>query len=96
MIRVRALSLVIALNCALATSAAAQGTVDDVIGFLVTNQAVPTGDFQKDQAAAQDARAEKASGAELARGTAEPALRTAGTRGRGRAFEPSIALVHGH
>jgi hypothetical protein len=28
-----------------------------VIGFLVTNQAVPTGDFQKDQAAAQAARA---------------------------------------
>lgn len=57
MIRLTTLSLVIALNCALATSAAAQGTVDDVIGFLVTNQAVPTGDFQKDQAAAQAARA---------------------------------------
>lgn len=57
MTRVTTLSLVIVLNCALATSAAAQGTVDDVIGFLVTNQAVPTGDFRKDQAAALAARA---------------------------------------
>jgi hypothetical protein len=37
-------------------AASAQGTVNDVIGFLVTNQAVPTGDFQKDQAAAVAAR----------------------------------------
>lgn len=51
------LTLLVALNLTMATSAAAQGTVDDVIGFLVTNQAVPTGDFQKDQAAAQAARA---------------------------------------
>ncbi|HTG98938.1 MAG TPA: hypothetical protein VL882_01645 [Vicinamibacterales bacterium] len=35
---------------------AAQGTVNDVIGFLVTNQAVATGDFQKDRAAAEAAR----------------------------------------
>ena len=35
---------------------AAQGTVNDVVGFLVTNQAVPTGDFQKDRAAAEAAR----------------------------------------
>jgi len=35
---------------------AAQRTVNDVIGFLVTNQAVPTGDFQKDRAAAEAAR----------------------------------------
>lgn len=34
----------------------AQGTVNDVVGFLVTNQAVPTGDFQKDLAAAEAAR----------------------------------------
>ena len=34
----------------------AQGTVNDVVGFLVTNQAVPTGDFQKDRAAAEAAR----------------------------------------
>jgi hypothetical protein len=35
----------------------AQQTVSDVVGFLVTNQAVPTGDFQKDAAAAEAARA---------------------------------------
>ena len=34
----------------------AQGTVNDVVGFLVTNQAVPTGDFQKDLAASEAAR----------------------------------------
>jgi hypothetical protein len=56
-IRALALTALVACNVALPTSAAAQGTVDDVIGFLVTNQAVPTGDFQKDQAAAQVARA---------------------------------------
>lgn len=36
--------------------AAAQGTVNDVVGFLVTNQAVRTEDFPKDQAAAAAAR----------------------------------------
>jgi hypothetical protein len=46
------------LACVLAPSGpvAAQGTVNDVVGFLVTNQAVPTGDFQKDRAAAEAAR----------------------------------------
>jgi hypothetical protein len=46
------------LVCVLASCGrvAAQGTVNDVIGFLVTNQAVPTGDFQKDRAAAEAAR----------------------------------------
>lgn len=34
----------------------AQGTVGDVVGFLVTNQAVPTADFEKDRAAADAAR----------------------------------------
>jgi hypothetical protein len=56
MMRALALTVLVALNVALPNAAAAQGTVDDVIGFLVTNQAVPTGDFQKDQAAAQAAR----------------------------------------
>lgn len=37
-------------------SAAAQQTVSDVIGFLVTNQAVPTADFERDRAAAEAAR----------------------------------------
>ena len=31
-------------------------TLSDVIGFLVTNQAVPTADFEKDRAAAEAAR----------------------------------------
>jgi hypothetical protein len=37
--------------------AQAQQTVSDVVGFLVTNQAVVTADFQKDLAAAEAARA---------------------------------------
>jgi hypothetical protein len=40
----------------LAGPAAAQQTPADVISFLVTNQSVPTGDFQKDQAAAAATR----------------------------------------
>lgn len=36
--------------------AAAQETVGDIISFLVTNQAVQTGDFERDQAAAAAAR----------------------------------------
>lgn len=52
----------VTLVCALAwfaTSVAAQTTstprksVEDVLGFLLTNQAVPTGDFAKDRAAAE-------------------------------------------
>ena len=34
----------------------AQGTIGDVIAFLMTNQAVPTADFEKDRAAAEAAR----------------------------------------
>src|SRR5688572_16687993 len=41
----------------LCATARAQDTVSDVIGFLVTNQAVPTADFEKDRAAAEVARA---------------------------------------
>jgi hypothetical protein len=41
---------------AVAVPAAAQQTPADVISFLVTNQSVPTGDFQKDQAAAAATR----------------------------------------
>ncbi len=37
-------------------TARAQDTVADVIGFLVTNQAVPTADFERDRAAADAAR----------------------------------------
>src|SRR5687768_13996791 len=36
--------------------AAAQQTVGDIIDFLVTNQAVQTGDFERDRAAAEAAR----------------------------------------
>lgn len=36
--------------------AAAQQTVSDVVGFLVTNQAVETADFERDRAAAEAAR----------------------------------------
>ena len=39
-----------------ASPAAAQETVGDIISFLVTNQAVQTGDFERDQAAAAAAR----------------------------------------
>jgi len=48
--------LVVFVALLLGGSASAQGTVNDVVGFLVTNQAVPTGDFQKDRAAADAAR----------------------------------------
>ena len=41
---------------AAAGPAAAQQTPVDVISFLVTNQSVPTGDFQKDRAAAEATR----------------------------------------
>lgn len=49
-------SLVVVCLLAACGRVAAQGTVNDVVGFLVTNQAVPTGDFQKDRAAAAAAR----------------------------------------
>jgi hypothetical protein len=50
-----------AVLCALivlgwAADAAAQGTISDVIAFLMTNQAVPTADFERDRAAAEGAR----------------------------------------
>jgi len=55
MIRTIVLVFLVALHLA-ASPAAAQGTFNDVIGFLVTNQRVATGDFQKDQSAAEAAR----------------------------------------
>ena len=50
--------LILAAQIALSmvTTAHAQGTVSDVVGFLVTNQAVPTADFEKDRQAAEAAR----------------------------------------
>ena len=44
----------IVLGCS--ADAAAQGTISDVIAFLMTNQAVPTADFERDRAAAEGAR----------------------------------------
>jgi hypothetical protein len=49
-------SIALLLLSLLSSPLAAQGTVNDVVGFLVTNQAVATGDFQKDRAAADAAR----------------------------------------
>jgi hypothetical protein len=40
----------------LPASSAAQQTVSDVLGFLVTNQAIPTGDVERDRAAGEAAR----------------------------------------
>jgi Putative MetA-pathway of phenol degradation len=52
------LRILIAAACLSLTpaAAAAQQTVSDVLGFLVTNQAVPTEDFERDRAAAEAAR----------------------------------------
>lgn len=48
--------LALALLPLVAAPASAQTTVSDVVGFLVTNQAVPTADFERDRAAAEAAR----------------------------------------
>ena len=55
--RLRALLSLPPAGAAAAVLRAAQTTVSDVVGFLVTNQAVPTADFEKDCAAAEAARA---------------------------------------
>ena len=54
----RGLVLLVAMTLAPAFCAAAraQTTVSDVVGFLVTNQAVPTDDLARDHAAAEAAR----------------------------------------
>jgi len=49
-------SLVLGCVLALCGRVAAQATVSDVVGFLVTNQAVETGDLPKDKRAAEAAR----------------------------------------
>ena len=46
-------ALSIAATLAAVASAASAQTVSDALTFLVTNQSVPTGDFQRDQSAAQ-------------------------------------------
>lgn len=50
------LSLLLLLCGGIATPAGAQETVGDIVDFLVTNQAVQTGDFERDRAAAEAAR----------------------------------------
>ena len=57
-LKARGAVLVLALMLAPAFSspASAQTTVSDVVGFLVTNQAVPTDDIAGDRAAAEAAR----------------------------------------
>jgi hypothetical protein len=52
----RHLALTIATLLAGAVPVTAQETVSDIVNFLVTNQAVQTGDFERDQAAAAAAR----------------------------------------
>src|SRR5262245_26478845 len=55
--RTLAVATVIALGIGVAdVHAQNAGTLSDVIGFLVTNQAVQTADFEKDRAAAEVAR----------------------------------------
>lgn len=45
----------LAVASGISVPASAQTTVSDVVGFLVTNQAVQTGDFQRDRAASEAA-----------------------------------------
>lgn len=54
-IRLSALPAVLLITLA-AAPALAQDTVGDVVSFLMTNQAVRTGDFERDRAAAEAAR----------------------------------------
>lgn len=54
--KTRILVLALVLGLAVCPSARAQETVADVIGFLVTGQAVQTADFERDRAAAEAAR----------------------------------------
>lgn len=55
MIKPRAFAFVL-VSWAFASPVAAQQTVGDIIDFLVTNQAVQTGDFERDRATAEAAR----------------------------------------
>lgn len=56
MIRITILLLAGAIALLRPVPACAQNTATDIVEFLMTNQAVPTGDFQRDQQAAQIAR----------------------------------------
>lgn len=50
--RVAVLLITGLLNVSFAADVRAQDTVTEIVSFLMTNQAVPTGDFERDQAAA--------------------------------------------
>lgn len=52
--RAAALALVFLATCS--PAARAQSTVTEIVSFLMTNQAVPTGDFQRDREASEIAR----------------------------------------
>ena len=56
MTRLRVVGLCALLSLSMGRSAHAQGTVSDVVGFLVTNQAVPTANPERDREAAEAAR----------------------------------------
>lgn len=52
----RVLAVMAVLVAVSGGEAHAQGTISDVVAFLMTNQAVPTEDFERDRAAAEAAR----------------------------------------
>ena len=52
----RKLTAAFAAVLMMATTANAQDTLSDAVSFLMTNQAVQTGDFARDRAAAEAAR----------------------------------------
>ena len=56
----RAMAAVLLL-LAVASPVRAQGTLNDVIAFLMTNQAVPSADFDRDRAAAVACRSQRPS-----------------------------------
>lgn len=49
-------AVVLVAAAALADTASAQDSLTDVLSFLLTNRAVPTGDFERDAAAVRDTR----------------------------------------
>ena len=56
MMRIKAATIAFGVIFATATAADAQETLRDALTFLMTNQAVQTGDFERDRAAAEAAR----------------------------------------
>jgi hypothetical protein len=54
--RLVSFAIVVAFSLLVADSASAQESLTDVLSFLLTNRAVPTGDFERDAAAARATR----------------------------------------